>query len=752
MSNIRVLPQPNSPGETRTSQADAVGEQIVEPIPFPVAEPDPEPIGASLEDIRADLMQQGERLAAVLADPGATFVRDAMRVLAHQVCRIAVIGQVKSRQMTFIGALTEQADLLPSDLSPWTTAVVRLHFGSTAAPENTAAEFQLFEKDDWGQLAAGDSRIRELTTQLVPGFEPQLLQRHVDALRQRAELRLGSNFVDLLGAKHSYETVSKETLARYLSPGSSAAENSDGPGQYADITKAADIWLPSGPFKFPVTIIATPGINDPFMVRDEITRHSLEPAELYVVVLSARQPLSTVELATLRILRGLHRDRILIFIDNVDELRDPAADVRNIVSRVRETLAREFPAVDIPVVAGSSKWAAQALSRNEESSGDIAPALIAYAKLKGALRPVEVKNDGQSGPSEEMPNGQQARILSTCSGFPELRRELTKLLLRSHSAHLIRQIAAYFAELSQVNEAAVREEMVKLAIISEHGAHNRNDRELKDVQSELARIQSVAGELERNLAGFQNLLNEVTAEHRTRIYDRLAEILEEYAKAEGQRLMQAFAEGEARRHWRCHTKPLRQRVEAELYSARSAVEERLAETTYNVFPALRETMLRRSPELDLPEAPAPVLPPSSVRVPIEDSIALDLAAPGSLMGWSRSRTQEEHAAELERMLIDEFMPAIDEVIRLASNELQRATSDMADRATAIAVAVIDALRAQSETHIAQAKQLLDAREARSQDEMSSAERLETLRERLSAAEALSRHLATLNTQCSELVS
>lgn len=215
MSNIRVLPQPNSPGETRTSQADAVGEQIVEPIPFPVAEPDPEPIGASLEDIRADLMQQGERLAAVLADPGATFVRDAMRVLAHQVCRIAVIGQVKSRQMTFIGALTEQADLLPSDLSPWTTAVVRLHFGSTAAPENTAAEFQLFEKDDWGQLAAGDSRIRELTTQLVPGFEPQLLQRHVDALRQRAELRLGSNFVDLLGAKHSYETVSKETLARY---------------------------------------------------------------------------------------------------------------------------------------------------------------------------------------------------------------------------------------------------------------------------------------------------------------------------------------------------------------------------------------------------------------------------------------------------------------------------------------------------------------------------------------------------------
>src|SRR5690606_35864169 len=179
----------------------------------------------------------------------------------------------------------------------------------------------------------------------------------------------------------------------------------------------------------------------------------------------------------------------------------------------------------------------------------------------GAVRPKEVKGSGQTPQAEELPNGQHARILTICSGFPELRRELTKLLLRSHSAHLIRQIAAYFAELSQVNEAAVREEMVKLAIISEQGGPTKDDRQLKDVQAELARIQSVAGELERNLTGFQNLLNEVIAEHRTRIYDRLGEILEEYARAEGHRLIQAFADGEARRHWRCHTKPLRQRVE-----------------------------------------------------------------------------------------------------------------------------------------------------------------------------------------------
>ena len=752
MTNVRVLPHLVTTDD-RALALEPGSEQVAEPVPFPLAQPDAEPIGAALEEIRADLMRHGERLAGHLTDSGAAFIRDALRVLEHQICRVAVIGQVKSRQSAFIGALVQQPDLLPSEMSPWATAVTRLHFGSAAAPQGVAAEFRLFDKDDWQLLATGTSRVRELTGQFVPGFEPELLGRHLDAMRQRTEQRLGDRFEDTLGAAHTYEAVSKEVLARYLCPGSSAADASDGPGQYADLTKSADLYLPSGPFKFPVTIIATPGINDPFLVRDEITRHALEPADLYVVVLSARQPLATTELAALRILRGLHRERILVFIDHVDELRDAAGEVRNIVSHVRQTLAREFPSVDIPVVAGSARWAAAALAPDRlEVREVLTPALVAYAKHKGALRPIEVKGGGPTAPVEDVSTGQLARTLMICSGYPELRRELTSLLLRSHSAHLIRQIAAYFAELSQVNEAALREEMVKVAIDSDGAGSNvEADRELSRVQGELARIQSVAAELERNLAGLQNLLGEVVAEHRTRLYEGLAEILEEFARGEGNELVQAFAENRARRHWRCQTAPLRNLVEAELDAARVAVEERLASSPNNVFPALREAMLRRSPELKLPEAPAPSLGATSVRVPIEDSIALDLGTPGSLIGWSRNRTPEEHASELEHMLIDEFMPAIDEVIRVSSAELQRQTSDLSERSTAISVAVIDALRSQSEGYIARAKELLDARETWPSEALNQTERLETLRERVEIAEALSRRLADVNTQCSELV-
>jgi len=754
MSNVRILPQPNPAEEPRSPAPEPSAEQVSEPLPFPLAQPEAEPIGAPLEEIRTELLSNGTELAGLLADPGAAFVRDAMRVLEHQICRIAVVGQVKSRQSAFIGALIGETSLLPAEFSPWSTALLRLHFGSQA-PDGNAAEFRLLERKDWDELAEGTSRIRELTTQLVPGFEPELLHRHLDAMRQRAEKRFGDRFDELLGSKHAYDAISADMLARYLGQGSSAADASEGPGQYADLTKSADLWLSDGPFKFPVTIIATPGISDPFLVRDEITRHSLEPAELYVFIVSARQPLSTSELATLRILRGLHRERILVFIDHIDELRDPANEVRSIIGNVRQVLAREFPAIEIPVVAGSSKWAIEAQTADKLTVSEaLSPALRAYAKHKGALRPVEIKSGGASAQVEELPSGQIGRILTVCSGFPELRRELTKLMLTSHSAHLVRQIAAYFAELAQVNEAAVREELVKLAIASEGaaGAASREDSELKDVQRELARIQSVAGELERNLAAYQNLLNDVVAQHRTRLYGGLANILESFAREQGNELIDAFAENRARRHWRCHTKYLRQRVEAELAAARKVVQDALATTPHNVFPALRETMLRRAPNLDLPQAPTAELPPTSVRVPVEDSIAFDLASPGSLMGWSRGRTPEEHATELERMLIEEFMPAMDEVIRLASAELQRETADLSDRATAIAVAVIDALRSQSEGYIGRAKVLLDARDARPQLEENPAERLEILRDRLNVAEVLSRRLADISSRCNTLVS
>ena len=162
-----------------------------------------------------------------------------------------------------------------------------------------------------------------------------------------------------------------------------------------------------------------------------------------------------------------------------------------------------------------------------------------------------------------------------------------------------------------------------------------------------------------------------------------------------------------------------------------------------------------SPELQL--LPVPVLtrdagtPVPLLTAPIGETASLDLGASGPLVGWSRSRSPVEHAAELERLLVEALMPSIDEVTRLATGDLQRRVSLISERSTAISVAVIEALRRQSEGFIARAKELLDARDNRPAVEAMRAEQLGALNERLAVAEALTRRLADVNARCEDMM-
>ena len=74
-------------------------------------------------------------------------------------------------------------------------------------------------------------------------------------------------------------------LVRYVgteySHAESEAERAE--GEFSDITKCADIFLDLGAFSFPTVLIDTPGVNDPFLVRDEITRQNLELADIETI-------------------------------------------------------------------------------------------------------------------------------------------------------------------------------------------------------------------------------------------------------------------------------------------------------------------------------------------------------------------------------------------------------------------------------------------------------------------------------------
>src|SRR5262245_17919388 len=144
-------------------------------------------IGAELETMRRELIECGRELQGARPFRGGSFVDDMLNLLAKLTCRIAIIGQVKAGKSTFINGLVRSPGLLPTDVNPWTTAVTHLHFARGDAPPNIAAEFTFFDSNEWERLARGGGHIRELTERLVPGFEPELLQKHVDAMRRHSE-------------------------------------------------------------------------------------------------------------------------------------------------------------------------------------------------------------------------------------------------------------------------------------------------------------------------------------------------------------------------------------------------------------------------------------------------------------------------------------------------------------------------------------------------------------------------------------
>ena len=262
--------------------------------------------------------------------------------------------------------LVEQPDLLPANINPCTAVVTRLSFGVPDKPQSGAL-FTFFNREEWRRLSLG-GRTRELTDRLFPDFNWEVLRTQVKAMEDRAREKLGDSFEELLGKEHLYEEVQPDLLVRYVGAehpdAESLAERAE--GKFSDITKSADIYLDLGAFSFPTVLIDTPGVNDPFLVRDEITRQNLEAADICVVVVTARQPLSATDINLLRMLRGLKKNRLIIFINKVDELRGGEEVLEEIGRQVSSTLKREFPSAHIPVVFGSAAYAHKALNRGVE--------------------------------------------------------------------------------------------------------------------------------------------------------------------------------------------------------------------------------------------------------------------------------------------------------------------------------------------------------------------------------------------------
>jgi hypothetical protein len=390
-----------------------------------------------LEAALDNLVEIGDETASRLAAK----LRDQLDALEPSV---TMIGQVKAGKTSLVNAMVGWPDLLPADVNPWTSVVTSLHLSPEAASEDRiGASFRFFEPSEWDRLLEKGGRIGELAERAGHQDELEKVRRQVERMREKSRSRLGKRFELLLGQQHDYQAFDQALIERYVCLGDDFGEEggaAEMQGRFADITKSADLHIHRPELPMKLCIRDTPGVNDTFMMREQITIRAIRDSRICVVVLSAHQALSSVDMALIRLISNIRAREVIIFVNRIDELSDPANQVPEIRASIRETLKRHEGPADAEIVFGSAYWAILALTDSLDTlDADGGAALLNWAEA-------ELK----AGPDED----EFATDVWQLSGVPALYRAIGARIAEGLGREALARAARQAMNLAQSVEAA----------------------------------------------------------------------------------------------------------------------------------------------------------------------------------------------------------------------------------------------------------------------------------------------------------
>jgi GTP-binding protein EngB required for normal cell division len=414
--------------------------------------------------------------------------REEFRELSKRLdawsARVAVIGQVKAGKSTFLNAFLRQHDFLPSDINPWTSVITNIRVNVPGDPA-TGAVFEFFNEDDWKEIIDGTGHIRKMAEQLLPGFDPELLAQQSKELRDKAQRRLGKHYHTLLGSRHDYSFLSSDLLKRYVcaGPGSDDGLTREATGRYAALTREANIFMRLPEFLVPAIVTDTPGVNDPFLVRDEVTCRSLDKSDVFVVVLSAHQALTDVDIGLIRILAQQDSKDVLIFVNRIDEIEDYDQKYERVVDDVSKRLKKAIPEIEFTILAGSAFMADAALRLDDEGEALRAeldtPTLAAYLQTRYG----------------QVPETREDRLLLG-SGIDDVKRTLSTVIDNGVGCNqLLRLLEDTRARISAATFATKRERESVQGEIEKLG-DKQDGAALKHLEDEISLILGAQSEVE----------------------------------------------------------------------------------------------------------------------------------------------------------------------------------------------------------------------------------------------------------------
>ncbi len=650
-----------------------------------------------LEDAKGELLRLGHQLEEYITDDVARLVSDILGDFESHVCQIAFIGQMKAGKSSLINALIGKPDLLPTDINPSTAVVTKVSFGAQAE-QQTSARFHFFNDREWERLMCG-GRFSAVTGELSV-LSAARVSEELDRLRERAERRLGKDYASLLGKHHLFSAVTPQHIGQYVSAGDYvAAEADDGtPENYSDITKLAEIFIEGQPFRYPAVIIDTPGVNDPFSVRDEITHANVADADIYVVVLTAQQPLSEADMALLRMLHGLQKRRIIVVINRLDMSNYDSEDAERVIKYVRNALARELPQMDIPVLACSAYWANSALaSDGADLKPLLTPAFWRTAEGLGLVTGEEIeafRADGQ------LPATPVSELLILCSGIPVIIDVMMRLIDDTVAGE---RLLPYTASLGAVADNTMNSMRYGLRLLQPKQAQMlissgaSKEEALGPIsQRNLAKLDEMRGQIETALSACVSECSAFATDELHKFEKNMRLAVQLFSKRQRDMLDVKLNDRELFRYFMRETLILRSALAQDFLRSFATTQKRLTASfgeceeairgiTGGVLPEL-EPVLRFGETASTSE-PVSTLPLSKVTI----FDMQDFWQPIISQYRSRAASSRE---DLTKLIEAEFLNLVTELFAIADDKLQQGISDNARRLKIMSLSAIYPITAQ----------------------------------------------------------
>jgi len=632
--------------------------------------------GTFLQEIADDLSACADALADEMPGPLAVMAQNLVSDLKQQTCRIAVIGQVKAGKSTFINALAGRATMLPTDVNPWTAVVTKVHFAEPGTQEG--AYFEFFTEEEWAHMIGG-GRMREMADSLAPNLDSDEIHKQLSEFEKRAKSRLGENYPQMLGNHHLFSSVTPGVIERYVTAGEDRpptdGQIDENAAHFADITKSADLYFQETPFGFPTVVIDTPGTNDPFLVRDEITLQNLETADVYVVLVTAQQPLSNADLNLLRLLQGVDAGRAVIFLNRLDMLDDAAANLETVLDRVRAILRREFSTDSIPVIPGSAAWGLRAITpMGAQQDGTLNQSFLDYAVARG-FTDREMLN--QLVHAEEPEESTLAKLLTDVSGLSEVNAELARLMRGSRAAQSLASTAGIVSAISQNLEHLTRHDVERRQARSDVDEAQRKEERKRDK----AAFQAAARDLADRFKRFEREYAALAAEGTRQITERLSHAVNRLADAEQAALDNKLRAGERLDTPRLDTIGIRHQLAREFTAAFDDVAASMQAFERDNLKDIDRMFSASAPGLAgaMTAGPLPRRPARPSLSPLAKAVAVDLDEPRRFVWQSQSNDPRQAVRALRDGLERDFLAVAQELSELAHKALSAHAAGVARR-------------------------------------------------------------------------